>query len=142
MIVDTGDNMPITLAQAQEMVGGLVSIAFLRKERDAGRLHVFRVGNRDLTTPSAVRDMVKQWQDQQNPQDSKSEKTDTSSKTAQPELPEATKSETVQNGSGRELLSARLDQLNKQTKRYGSTSKTDTNPKAQVIPISQGVGRS
>ena len=140
--VNNGDNMPITLAQAQKMIGGLYSIAFLRKERDAGRLHVFRVGNKDLTTPNAVMDMVEKWQDQENQHGSSNEKTGQSAKTDQPQSPAPTKSKTATSASGRELLSARINQLQGQTKRFGSTSKADTSQTAQVIPMQQKSGKS
>jgi hypothetical protein len=94
---------PITLPEACQLVGDWCKVSRLRKERDAGRLRTFRVGNRDLTKPSYVQGMIEKWDSQENQPDLQSEPTK-----PQTEKCEHGKSETGQSVSAQDALSARL----------------------------------
>ena len=61
---DRRETEPITLKEACESVlGNRVKAATLRAEAQRGNLLIFRVGRRDFTTRSAVREMVRRCQD-------------------------------------------------------------------------------
>jgi hypothetical protein len=53
------DDDPITLAEACKLFPhAKLTVSTLRAEAARGRLDIFRIGKRDYTTPSAMRDMV------------------------------------------------------------------------------------
>ena len=54
---------PITLAEACERYGNRFTVSTLRAEAARGRLDIFRIGRRDYTTLTAMRDMVRKCQD-------------------------------------------------------------------------------
>lgn len=55
------DELPITLKEAGELYR--LTISTLRAEASRGRLDIFRLGRRDYTTASAMREMIRKCQD-------------------------------------------------------------------------------
>lgn len=55
------DERPITLREAGELYR--LKVSTLRAEASRGRLDIFRLGKRDYTTLSAMREMVRKCQD-------------------------------------------------------------------------------
>ena len=45
---------------AARFFGGTVTVAYLQKQARNGRLEIYRIGNRDWTTPEAIQRMVEQ----------------------------------------------------------------------------------
>jgi len=66
-----GDEDPLRLdvAAALAFPDGTMSVATLRRERDAGRLTVERIGNRDYTTIAAIQEMREKCRLAPNPRD-------------------------------------------------------------------------
>src|SRR5882757_7606567 len=63
MITDLGDDDPITLQEACDMVyRGKIRVSTLLAERDKGNLDIFKVGRRWFTTLRNVREMKERCQ--------------------------------------------------------------------------------
>ncbi len=61
---DTDEDQPLPLAEACALFPkARLTISTLRAEHARGRLDVFRMGKRDYTTLSSMRDMVRKCQD-------------------------------------------------------------------------------
>lgn len=77
LVVDIGDEEPVTLAEASKVIlRGIVSVSALRAEIRRGNLTVERIGKNLYTTPAAIREMRSKCRVMPNRQDYTSEKTE------------------------------------------------------------------
>ncbi len=70
------DPLRLDIAARLAFPDGSMTVAVLRRERDAGRLAVERIGNRDYTTIAAIKEMREQCRLAPNPRDSGSDQRD------------------------------------------------------------------